>query len=393
MPAQNSASDESAYAAQRMAAWEQRRMRRISARGMQESRKKPDFLSAQVEIDADVSYRFTFAVVGDHASQICLDTSSSRAAARFTGGSSATPLAGPEGHLRCHCWVSRPAGSDVAGTPDSTPAEVEEQAVARLAFHAGVLGRPLPSCTACQDAVSCTIVYTLDVSRHQDRDHHEHGETQREREVDAFSGSSPGSCRLRRQLQAIGQSMRLLRGSRRQRRLRPEQVLLLLCSSEVTHPSAGLEAWRLQVADFTQEHGKIPTFGPVPLEDAEILHGIFQKIAADRAAHCGSGGQGQVQAAEGGEGGLDDAVPGAAEEDELPTGEASESIQAWEDWADPGSTEGSPIALEVSSNASTASTATKPEVPPYFAAERSGSECSESALELHMRTFGTAQVT
>lgn len=297
-----------------MTAYEKRRQSRQG----KEKKGQEKFLSSALEIDADVSIRFDFTVVGADALRMCQSACASTTAARLEARSPTSPTSQ---RLRCFCEVD-------TGKPG-------DSVVARLAFNVVDFNQELPSCNTRQEAFSSAIVFCLDISLKD----------------------SLGEPAFKQQLERLQDTIRMLRETTR-RSLRPVKALLLYDSSGNARPSSGLEAWALQLADFEQEHGDHWKFGPALVQDADGLHHIFQEITTVRVIKS-----------------IGDPEEERIEEEAAH--EEGEGVQV------PFLIQSAPLR-----SPSMSSGISMGHVPPQYSAEMSGSECSESALEMQRRMAG-----
>jgi len=292
------------------------------------------FLSNLQEIDSDVAYRFKFTVVGSIAQQVVDAVVRSDAAVSLGGGLSPKP---PSKSLRCHhpclCYVSPGAGQQNGA-----------KQVAKLALQVCDFEEEVPACETRQEALSAAIVYALT--------------------IDTSKGDQFDSD-FKEQLDAFERALSRLRMSTKAK-VRPVKVVLLcLASDDGMKATSSLERWAVQLADFEQEHGDMWKFGPIALECSDGLHGAFAEMASARIAHLQSGKDGDLQR------GVDAVDP--AEQDDDTVKEA---------WRLPASG-----ARHRPVPSSTGSQFSEQEKPPQFAAEMSGSECSDTAKEHHKRVF------
>jgi len=332
------------YAA-RHAAHQERKASRQAKK--QQGPKSMNFLSNLNEVEDDVAYRFNFTVVGAVADQVVDGVVQSSEAVRLGGG--VTPSASVRqtlGH-RCLCQVTAPGVEQVAGG-----AYARATKVAKLALEARAFGQDVPIYETRQEALSAAIVYVLTI------------DTCRE-------GDPAGESDFQDQLEAFRCSVAGLRTNTRAR-LRPVKVVLLCCSrGSSAVPKSSLEQWAVQLADFEQENGDLWKFGPVSLESGDNLHATLAEMTSARIVHIQSGSD----AAKPGEDAVDQ-----QERDELTGGEAT--------WSPSAGQGGRRSDGELSDRDSSVS---EQERPPHFVAEASGSECSETAWELHTRIFGIAE--
>jgi len=309
------------------AAWAAHNQRRLL---MKEKKKNKasvgNFLSNVGEIDADVNYRFTFTVVSSKAKQIVEATCNSGEAVR-TGGGALSTKHGPGQLYRCMCEVTSPTKAGTIGS----------KSVAKLAFHVRSFEDEPPPCATRQDALSNAIVYALDISEK----------------------NKDGDSTFQEQLDKYQAALDRLRSTTRGK-LRPVKALLLYSSTpDGVLPKSGLESWALQLADFEQERGDTWKFGPVSLTDDDALHQIFAEMTTARLEHS------QLAADE-------------PEEPALEEGDEPAFVPS----------AGGALLRRRDRMASTSSSASEQERPPCFGAEMDGSECSETAMEIHARTFG-----
>jgi len=280
---------------------------------------KDKFLSTVNDIDADISIRFDFTVVGADSLRICQAVCTCDAASRLEAGAMSPQRST---RLRCHCEVSHP---DV-GAPD-------DPVVARLGFNAVQFYQEIPTCNTRQEALSSAIVYCLDIARKD----------------------ATGEPAFAEQLEALKDSIRTMR-ERSRSNLRPVKALLLYSSDNV-RPTSSLEVWALQLADFEQELGDMWKFGPMMLQDADGMHGIFQEITFVRTSRI------------------------ASKKDFEAEDQDAEQVYT--------SGEAQQVAFLVQTSphrtASVSSSVSAGQLPPQYKAEMSGSECSETALELQRR--------
>lgn len=324
------------------AAWHAHQQRRLL---MKERKKNKvgqgNFLSNVGEVDSDVSFRFTFTVVAPEAVQLIEAVCNSAIALKIGGGGPLSKRFGKDAMYRCLCEVSGPAQTPAPSKAASTtqpnmPQTKSAKSMAKLAFHARGFEDDPPPCYTRQDALNNAIVYALDIA----------------------ATNKDGEPTFPEQLANYHKALSRLRASTKSK-LRPVKALLLYSStSDGAQPKSGLESWALQLADFEQETGDTWKFGPVPLQDEDALHHIFAEMTSTRLAHTQN--EDQQEDMDG--------------EEEPPTFTPSAG-----DYRPNRRRDG-----RHSSNSSVS----EQERPPCFDAEMSGSECSDSALELHARTFG-----
>jgi len=299
--------------------------------------KAATFLSNVGETETDVSYRFTFTVVGIDAGTI-VDAVCNSTGAMMLGGGPATTKSHKGDLKRCLCRVTPPI---VAG---QAPPEEE---LAKLAFNDRGFDDDPPQCETRKEALGSAIVYALDMSRKDDEDKHS----------------------FKEQLQMLRDALHRLRTQTRAR-MRPVKALLLYGSDETAiEPKSGLESWALELADFEHEGGYMWKFGPLNLQDHDLLHATFGEMTSARIQHALTGEDEEL------EGGVAMAEDQEGEEREAAEVSFTPSAGLCNTTRDRMSSAGSSFSEQ--------------ERPPQFEAEMSGSECSETAMELHARTFGT----
>jgi len=322
------------------------------------------FLSNVPEVEADVPYRFNFVLVGTIAARVAELVCESLAARRLSSRPSLaepesprspTPLAAktPRAY-RCLCAVTGP----LAGRPGN-----DRQKLAKLGFAPVNFGQDMPKCMSRLEALSTAMVFVL--------------------LVDSPSGGQPNS--LQQQLQELAAAIARSRSQTRSK-LRPVRAVILCSAGDAgAQPEAGFQgedSWSSALADFEQVHGDMWKFGPVPLQDGDLLHAAFAEIVSVRISQGG-------QCSEGAAG----APPGTQEqepEEEEEGGEGLERVLLEQQM------QAHDVGCSSSSRQRSCSRGPSEcsegwQRPPVFEAEFDGSECSEEALERHAKTFGISR--
>lgn len=297
-------------------------------------RKKKDFLSNLEEMDADVTYRFTFNVIGDVSKEVVEAVCASKGASKL--GSSIGTGASAGAAYRCLCEVAPASG------PGSGPRQV-----AKLALNPLPIGQDAPPCKTRQEGLSTANVYTLSIDTVRD-----------------------GDSDFKAQLEELEKSLQRLRANVRAR-CRPVKALLLCCARpEGLEPRSSLERWAVELADFEQVQGEMWKFGPVCIEHGEDLHATFVEMTSARIVHVRKSDADQAGPGE-------DPADALQQDDDATRQEDVASLLGGTDL----------FPRSPGGHSETPSTVSERERPPCFEAEMSGSECSETALELHERTF------
>lgn len=223
------------------------------------------FLSGVPEVEADISYRFVFFVVGGAAESVVEAACGSSAAQSLPGGEglcspsrATTPMTalapGFKAH-RCLCPVPRKPGSPPGGTSEQ-PAEL-----AKLAFHPLGPGEEVPPCKTHLEALSTVLVFVLTLDIHSDI----------------------GSLEMQ-----LWEASRVVERSRTQPASTRPLRAVLLCFEEGAGGGWADRRWASLLADFEQQHGRLWQFGPLDLADADALHGVFAEMACKRLASGGA---------------------------------------------------------------------------------------------------------
>mmetsp|Transcript_173973 Transcript_173973/g.557722 ORF Transcript_173973/g.557722 Transcript_173973/m.557722 type:complete len:428 (-) Transcript_173973:221-1504(-) len=331
-------SDQDPDLAVRAAAY-QKRQSKIKEKRKSKQLSSENFLSNVQEMDDDVTYRFNFIVVGASSGKvvesICTSESASRLGGSAMGGSAMGATLSSKNNYRCLCEVQ------VHVNGDKGPLVKK---VAKLAMNPLSFDQDMPIWETRQEAMSSAIVYVLWID----------GKTH------------DGESNFDDQLQGFRESLKLLRSNSRAR-LRPVKAVLLLYTGKTSGaPKPGLERWALSLADFEQtDGGDLWKFGPLCLEDLDLLHATFAEMTTTRLKHAQN----------------DKDDPSL---DEPPPGEGQD-IYRFKPSA------GNVQAMRGTPSDAASSVCSERELPPAFEAEASGSECSETAMELHRLAFGLCE--
>jgi len=333
------------------------------------------FLSQVPEVEEDVQYRFTFAVLGE-------GSDAGLVVQRVCGSAAASSLPRllldaedgeePQGQrvasgnapdaagwsLEAALTQARAAAADESA--DSAPdgrrrrqpsvwrclAVVEDPLVARvpgmrelakLVFHPMTFTQDVPRCSSRQETRSTVVVALLWVDR----------------------PTLPG------QLAALGLSVEGMR-QRSRARLRPVRAVILCTATGSPAAGGGAEAeeWAVLLAEFEREHGELWKFGPLAPTDGDALHAAFAEMASVRitSSRLESAPEGEEEE------GPDDA--------DAPDDEGATENLARDDGCDDAI--GSCYSSECSEGWHR---------PPGFVTEMDGSEVSENAVEFHARMY------
>jgi len=327
-----------------------------------------DFLSGLPEVETDVHYRFNFVVVG-HVAGAVMETVCNSAAASgmprelldkdnakeelFPSPTSAPgegKLAGAPSRrasnpqiaktYRCLCMVTNPMA----------PESKAHRKMAKLVFNPKDFGQEVPMCNSRLEALRSVVVFMLNV-----------GDVGADGKAMSFDA----------QLTCLSEVIDDMR-ARSRPKSRPVRAIIL-CYPKGTAEKVGQDGsgWTSSLADFEQKTGDLWKFGPISIGDADGLHDVFTEMASVRIAHYEN-----VEAA----GGKDD--------DDGKEGEEERNSQVLQDFLMPVPENGNIQQGRISRSDSMSECSEGGERPPFFGAECSGSDCSESALELHARTFG-----
>jgi len=213
--------------------------------------------------------------------------------------------------------------------------------VANLSLNSLGFDQDMPTWDTRQEAMGACVVYILWVD----------GKTR------------DGESNFDDQLQGFEDSLAHFRSTTKAR-LRPVKAVLLLYQSSATgKPRAGLEKWALTLSDFEHANGDLWKFGPLCMEDPEALHATFAEMTSARLKYAQNAPEDPAEEPA-------EPVPAGQEQD----------IYKFKPSA------GNHMRGSAASDAG--SSLSEQELPPAFEAEASGSECSESALELHRMVFG-----
>lgn len=317
-----------------------------------------EFLSGLPELEMDVNYRFNLSVVG-HAVTDVLDTVCSSAqanmmpgdllekdnikeeanaqAASNTLGSAASKRASMNKTFRCLCMVTNPMA----------PNSKEKRKVCKLVFNPKNFGAEIAICNSQLEALRSVIVFMLNV-----------GDTIPDGKTKTFD----------EQLQCLEESINDMR-SRSKPKQRPVRAIILCYPPGTGAVSESAESgWAASLADFESRTGDLWKFGPISTGDANGLHDIFSEVASVRIAHYQN-------------------LESTGEDLKKDDDDGHEQVQ--KDFLIPVPENGTNVGqLGRNRSDSWSECSEGGERPPFFGAECSGSDCSETALELHARTFG-----
>lgn len=327
------------------------RKERIQARRLRNSGGKEagplreDFLSSLTEVEADVRYRFTFAVVGEEADRLSSAVCDSRAASRLQSTSSRfcedSPLPeedrgeSPTNSVkRTASLGSAPPRAKSYRCLGPVTTDGEQPQLAKLVFTPQLINEDVPVCQSWQEASSSVVVFILTVD-----------------------GPLSGAGGFEEQLLDLAAAVERIRG-RGKAKHRPVRAVIL-CQAQAD-TGAG-EPWAATLSEFENKHGELWKFGPLALQDGDALHATFSEIVSWRIDKS------RTERA-----GLGPKEPEEMEQD----GEEVVVISQRSEEED----------VRVSRVNSTKSEGYHR--PPVFEAECDGSECGDAALELHARYFG-----
>jgi len=341
----------------RRIAYQQRRESRKEAR-RQGAIDNTGFLSNVPEVDDDVPFRFNFVVVGGMAHHVvqvtCSSASASSTSSKFPL-KPGFPVRSPRGSsqmvqaLRCLCFVTAP----MIGKTNS-----DRQKLAKLVFQPVAFGQHIPKCTSKLDALSTAMVFVLAIN-------HPSGER----------------LSLEEQLANLANVLDQNRAETKAK-LRPVRAVIL-CSFQSQNIGHADESWAAQLSDFEQVHGDMWKFGPICTQDGDAFHAAFAEMASVRINRVN----------------LSDTAADSSQLAVRPDEDEVEAMGA--DGEDERSLFEQQLAARsarsskelVRSNSSSSQSSEGWQRPPIFEAECDGSECSEDALEQHVKIFGLDRKT
>jgi len=218
---------------------------------------KSRFLSGLPEVEADIAFRFTFVVVGGAATNAVSAACQSKAARSSPGGET----------YRCLCSV----GTDRTGEQNwGGPSSEQESSLARLAFYPVGPGESVPPCASRLEASSTVVVFALLLDACGDTDFLEMQLWSSAQQVER---SQQEACSPHRPHWAV-----------------------MLCYEDGAKSDWADGRWMETLALFEKQYGRLWTFGPMSLADADGLHGTFAEMASTRILRGKTkGGQGQGQ--------------------------------------------------------------------------------------------------
>jgi len=316
--------------AARMSAY-QRRSAKLKEKRKAKAPSSEHFLSNLQEIEADVDYRFNFNIVGNSSTDVVNSALAAPEARRLTGSG---PTPSSAGGYRCLCEVMVPIPTD----KEKGDKGVMARKVANLSMRALRFDDDIPLYETRQESMSAAIVYVLWID-----------------------GQNPeGACNFQDQLQGMTSAIDNYRSRSKARKRPVKAVLLLFERRESGAPKSGLETWALNLTDWEHRHGDLWKFGPLCMEDLDSLHGTFAEMTSSRLKHAQND-----------------------KEEDLPPDDGKDDFTF-----KPSAGQFAARAGPGGSRSDAGSSCSEQELPPAFEAEASGSECSESAMELHRAVFG-----
>jgi hypothetical protein len=336
-------------------------------------------------VEADIRYRFNFVVVGTKAKQVIEAVVNSKAANDLPGSvalASSNPkpedetlrpmgsadsldgsprdsprITSPRKRMlrqrlknqtyRCLCKVLDPLRGEIAAKDDK-----EKPLLAKMVLRPLPLIEDVPLCSTHLEALSTVIVFLLQLDNKKNT--------------------------IDEQLAMIHQATQRMR-SRTRSKLRPVRAIMITQgeqgSAGSTEPE---ESWGPKLSEFEESYGKTWQFGPLNEVDGDALQATFGEMASVRIK--------QNEANEGTQ------MFNEEEEDVLLL-ESELELQDPE-YAEKAAEERLVRALSGGSRPSETSSTTSEGAhrPPMFEAEFEGSQCSESAMELHARIFGLEDI-
>lgn len=398
---------------ERMQAYQKYRMKRQSHKEKGRGAAKKLFLSNVPEVEADIPFRFSFMVMGPAAVpiiQAVCDSPAAQAMQQMRAPSAlatllSVPASSSEGDgmgmepsnsagvgaalstgslppfpgsgrmsrtssnggsmrgaassavastFRCLCPVGpaprQHSSAASASGQSEEPKDDAEPRLAKLQFQALDLTEEVPAIYSRSEALSSVVVFALWVDDL----------------ADMPGGAGGDEASFEECLLAVDKAVRRTR-ARTKAKLRPVRALLL-CQRPATGAPPS-DRWAVALSDFENKNGYIWRFGPVRPDLGNSVYAAFAEMAASRAtARDVMGEHGEDEAEDGEEDGEE--VTAAGTEENLEQTFASQSLVV------------SSYASECSYNSETSEGW---QLPPRFDTERSGTDVSEGAMEMHAK--------